>query len=216
MKLAPAHRRRDLRARVYLDLVGRIPTVAEARTFLEDKSSDKRAKLIDKLLASGGHTRHAATFWRRIWIPQADTPQFARLTDDFEEWLAAQLAENKSYDAIVKQMLVAPAPGRPMRGRPRRDNSAAQPSLPQASRNRKKGGGGEKKKKKKKKKTWRRTPLARSSVSTSIARSATIIRLRNGRATSFGKPPRSSRVRFRRPAKNRFGSNWRFPAPRRP
>jgi hypothetical protein len=101
--------------RVYLDLLGRIPTVAETRAFLADKSADKRAKLIDSLLGSGGHTRHAATFWRRIWIPQADTPQFARLTDGFEEWLAARLAENAPYDSIVRELLVAPS-GRPMRG----------------------------------------------------------------------------------------------------
>jgi hypothetical protein len=101
--------------RAYLDLVGRIPTVAETRAFLADKSADKRAKLIDSLLGSGGHTRHAATFWRRVWIPQADTPQFARLSDGFEEWLAARLAENAPYDAIVRELLVAPS-GRPMRG----------------------------------------------------------------------------------------------------
>jgi hypothetical protein len=114
--------------RVHLDLVGRIPTVAETRAFLDDKAADKRAELIDKLLASGGHTRHAATFWRRIWIPQADTPQFARLADGFEEWLAARLAENASYDTITRQLLVAPTAPRPMRGQPRRPggNPAAQ------------------------------------------------------------------------------------------
>src|SRR5258708_4867211 len=34
--------------RVYLDLVGRIPKVSEARGFLADKAQDKRAKLIEK------------------------------------------------------------------------------------------------------------------------------------------------------------------------
>lgn len=102
--------------RVYLDLVGRIPTVAEARTFLSDTSADKHEKLIDKLLGSGGHSRHAATFWRRIWIPQADTPRFARLADGFEEWLAAKASENTPYDALARELLVAPTrPGR-MRG----------------------------------------------------------------------------------------------------
>src|SRR5687767_5258606 len=36
--------------RIYLDLAGRIPSVAEARTFLDDKAPDKRTKLIDRLL----------------------------------------------------------------------------------------------------------------------------------------------------------------------
>ncbi|AMV25715.1 hypothetical protein VT84_15060 [Gemmata sp. SH-PL17] len=112
--------------RVYLDLVGRIPTVAEARAFIEDKATDKRAKLIDKLVASGGYTRHAATFWRRIWIPQADTPQFARLADGFEEWLAARLAEDARYDAIVRELLVAPTAQRPRRGYRPEGGQAAQ------------------------------------------------------------------------------------------
>ena len=38
--------------RVYLDLAGRIPTVPEARAFLSDKRSDRRARLVDSLLAS--------------------------------------------------------------------------------------------------------------------------------------------------------------------
>ncbi|HEX4613470.1 MAG TPA: DUF1549 domain-containing protein [Urbifossiella sp.] len=113
--------------RTYLDLVGRIPTVAEARAFLDDTATDKRARLIDRLVASGGHARHAATFWRRTWVPQADTPQFARLADGFEEWLAARLTAGMPYDEIVRQLLVAPAGPRPARGqRPAAGNPAAQ------------------------------------------------------------------------------------------
>src|SRR5690349_12632498 len=36
--------------RVYLDLIGRIPSVAEVREFLEDKRSDKRIQLVEELL----------------------------------------------------------------------------------------------------------------------------------------------------------------------
>src|SRR5262245_24332922 len=36
--------------RVYLDLLGTIPTVAQVRDFLNDNSPDKRPLLIDKLL----------------------------------------------------------------------------------------------------------------------------------------------------------------------
>src|SRR5262245_39031441 len=37
--------------RAYLDLAGRIPSVTEARHFLDDNKLDKRARLIDRLLA---------------------------------------------------------------------------------------------------------------------------------------------------------------------
>ena len=36
--------------RVYLDLTGVVPRVSEVREFLADKRTDKRARLIDKLL----------------------------------------------------------------------------------------------------------------------------------------------------------------------
>ena len=38
--------------RIYVDIAGRIPTSDEARAFLADQGKDKRAKLIDTLLAS--------------------------------------------------------------------------------------------------------------------------------------------------------------------
>src|SRR5690242_18807054 len=41
--------------RVYLDLVGRIPSLTEARTFLGDKTPDKRARLVRRLLDDRGH-----------------------------------------------------------------------------------------------------------------------------------------------------------------
>lgn len=93
--------------RVYLDLVGRIPIVAEVREFLDDKTTDKRAKLVARLLSSAASARHMATFWRREWIPQADTPQFANLADDFENWLATKLRDGTPYDRIARDLLTA-------------------------------------------------------------------------------------------------------------
>src|SRR5947207_2530467 len=47
--------------RLYLDLTGVIPSAAEARAFLNDPAPDRRAKLIDRLLASPAHARHLQT-----------------------------------------------------------------------------------------------------------------------------------------------------------
>jgi hypothetical protein len=94
--------------RASLDLVGRIPTVAEVRAFLADAAADKRAKLVTGLIGTGGHVRHMATFWRRTWLPQADTGEYARLAEDFEGWLSTRLAENAPYDRTVRELLTAP------------------------------------------------------------------------------------------------------------
>ena len=47
--------------RVYLDVAGVIPSTDAARAFLADKAPDRRAKLIDRLLASEKHAYHLAT-----------------------------------------------------------------------------------------------------------------------------------------------------------
>src|SRR5882672_10778007 len=52
--------------RVYLDLTGVIPTATEARAFLQDNSADKRARLIDRLLARPEHARHLQHAFDRI------------------------------------------------------------------------------------------------------------------------------------------------------
>lgn len=100
--------------RLYLDLVGRIPSVAEARAFLDDVRPEKRRLLIESLASSGGHARHFATTWRRIWVPQADTIEFDNLAEDFETWAAVRLRDNVPYDRMVHELLTTPArpPGR--------------------------------------------------------------------------------------------------------
>ena len=51
-KITPASRSNDAAflRRVYLDLLGMVPTYAETTKFLADTDSRKRAKLIDRLL----------------------------------------------------------------------------------------------------------------------------------------------------------------------
>ena len=57
--------------RVYLDLAGRIPSVEETRTFLDDKRPDKRARLVDELLASPRYAAHFTNVWRGLLLPEA-------------------------------------------------------------------------------------------------------------------------------------------------
>ena len=108
-KLTPAEPADDatFARRVYLDLIGRIPTTAEVRSFLDDKAADKRAKLADRLIHTAPHARHTASRWRREWVPQADTPQFASLSDDFEAWLAGEFRRGTGLDRIARRLLTA-------------------------------------------------------------------------------------------------------------
>ncbi len=55
--------------RVYLEIAGVIPPLDEVHAFLDDTATDKRARLIDKLLASPEYTRHMSDQWRELLIP---------------------------------------------------------------------------------------------------------------------------------------------------
>jgi len=94
--------------RVSLDLIGRVPTVSEARTFFESREANKRKQLVERLLNSPEFARHWATVLRRIWIPQTDTQQFARLISDYESWLSRRLREETPFDELVRQQLNVP------------------------------------------------------------------------------------------------------------
>ena len=60
VKPAPLADDATLLRRLTLDLAGRIPTAAESRAFVESTDPDKRARLVDRLMASPGFVRHQA------------------------------------------------------------------------------------------------------------------------------------------------------------
>ena len=99
--------------RVWLDLVGRIPSVIETRAFLEDPSPDKREELVDRLLADPDasnrlnelHAEHMARIWRRVMLPPGTTG--ADMGWAVEPWLEQQFRENRPYDEMVTQLLTA-------------------------------------------------------------------------------------------------------------
>ena len=89
--------------RVYLDLTGTTPPVAELNAFLGDSAKDRRAKVIDKLLAGPGYARRMAWHFDVMLMerrPDAKVPRAA-----WEAYLQSAFAENKPYDALVREML---------------------------------------------------------------------------------------------------------------
>ncbi len=107
-KITPAQAATDpeFLRRVYLDLAGRIPTVAEARAFLADKGADKRRHLVAQLLERPTYARHMTTVWRHVLIPEAETETRRPIfTIQFENWLREEFTKNVSYDQMVREML---------------------------------------------------------------------------------------------------------------
>ena len=92
--------------RVYLDLTGVIPTAEQTRTFLDDKDSAKRAKLIDDLLASPNYGQHQADIWQAKLMSRDSNNRFVQ-RDPFIDWIAASFNKNVPWDQFVTQLVTA-------------------------------------------------------------------------------------------------------------
>jgi hypothetical protein len=93
--------------RIYLDLVGTVPTFSEAATFLDDSAADKRARLIERLLADPRFARHQADLWDVILFSRNPPGSEADRRDGIQKWLTKQFADNVPYDQWVQALLKA-------------------------------------------------------------------------------------------------------------
>src|SRR5262245_2872331 len=84
--------------RLTLDLVGRIPTVVETREFVESKDPAKRAKLVDRLMASGAFVRHQANEFDALLMLGTGSSVRTYLLTAFEE--------KKSWDRIFRELML--------------------------------------------------------------------------------------------------------------
>lgn len=97
--------------RVHLDLVGLLPDIATLLAFTADPKPDKRARIIDKLLADkSAYTEHWLTFWNDLLRNDyAGTGYIDGGRKQISGWLYQALYDNMPYDEFVRR-LVAPTP----------------------------------------------------------------------------------------------------------
>lgn len=91
--------------RVYLDLHGVVPTADQAARFLADTTPDRRARLIDALLASPRYGDYLADVWQGYLISPLADDRWGR-ADRLRAWLAEQF-NTTTWDRIVTELLTA-------------------------------------------------------------------------------------------------------------
>jgi hypothetical protein len=101
-----------LARRLYLDLLGRVPSVAEMRDYLDLDASSRRATLVDQLVFGLGargddykrtFSDHWARQWRRIMVPPS--VQTLVSTSELENWLAQRFASDQGFDAVMSSLV---------------------------------------------------------------------------------------------------------------
>ncbi len=93
--------------RVYLDIIGRIPTRDEFIEFAESAREDKRAALIDELLLRPGYSSHMFNYFADMFRLHATDFNNGVRMDPYVQWWRDQLALNTPYDEIVSEMITA-------------------------------------------------------------------------------------------------------------
>ncbi len=94
--------------RIYLDVIGRIPTTRETEEFVASKNAEKRAKLIDKLLASEAYVQHTFNYWADVLRVTSNGNQTGAITGAaYANFVKDSVRANKPYDQFVREMVAA-------------------------------------------------------------------------------------------------------------
>ncbi len=92
--------------RVYIDTIGTLPTAAEVKRFLDDKSTAKRERVIDSLLARPEFVDYWTYKWSDLLLING-TKLRPDAVKAYYNWIHGHVAENTPWDAFVREVVVA-------------------------------------------------------------------------------------------------------------
>ena len=92
--------------RATLDIAGRLPKAAEAGAFASNPSPDKRAELVDRLLATTDYAEFFASKWSSLLRnKRSDRPAYG--TQAFYSWIRDNLHRNKPFSELASAIVSA-------------------------------------------------------------------------------------------------------------
>ena len=92
--------------RAYTDVVGRLPTVQEAREFLDSSLENKRALLIDDLLKRPEYVDHWANLWADLLRPNPYRVGIKAVLN-YDNWIRQQFRDDVSHDEFARRLVTA-------------------------------------------------------------------------------------------------------------
>jgi len=93
--------------RVYLDVIGTLPTSKEAREFFESKNRSKRRVLIERLLEREEFADYWSMKWADVLRIKAEFPVnlWPNAAQAYHRWVRASIAANKPYSKFARELL---------------------------------------------------------------------------------------------------------------
>ncbi len=93
--------------RVGLDLTGKAPTPDELRAFLADAGADKRARLVDRLLAGEAYAVNWGRYWRDVLTYHTPASANYLRWSLWDAWVVDQVRRNRPWDQVVTALVTA-------------------------------------------------------------------------------------------------------------
>ena len=100
--------------RAFLDAIGTLPTGEEARAFVADRRADKRARLVEALLARPEYVDYWTLQFADLLQNRKERDHDVRGTKGvraFHAWLREQMAANRPWNALARDVLTATGDG---------------------------------------------------------------------------------------------------------
>lgn len=92
--------------RAFLDTIGRLPTPEEARGFAADSSADKRARLVEALLARPEFVDYWSYKWADVMLVTSSKLRPEPL-QAYADWIRRQVADNRPWNEVVTELITA-------------------------------------------------------------------------------------------------------------
>lgn len=95
--------------RVYLDVLGTLPTPEEVREFLADRRPDKRSRLIDRVLDRPEFAEYLGLKWCDLLRVKSEFPSnlWPNAVQAYDRWIRAAFRDRMPYDRFARELLTA-------------------------------------------------------------------------------------------------------------
>ncbi len=95
--------------RVYLDVIGTLPSAQEARAFLSNQDPNKRSALVDRLLEREEFADYWAMKWGDLLRVKSEFPinLWPNAVQAYHRWIRTSVKENMPYDRFVRELLTS-------------------------------------------------------------------------------------------------------------
>ena len=92
--------------RLFIDIIGRLPTPQEAQQYINDTTPDKQDKLVDWLLEQPEYADHWANKWTDLLRPNPYRVGIKAVLN-YDNWIREAFRENRPYDQFVRGLITA-------------------------------------------------------------------------------------------------------------